>query len=143
MQMPSNTTFEGAKPTKPGRITIYWTKDMDFNGKYAYFRGGVQAVQDNAKMKCENLEVILDKSISFKEVKKPGQAAKVEKLLCDRKVYIFDEALDTAGKMISGKQLEVYQLQMDNQDGTMVGVGRGRLNFSASATITSPWLRRR
>src|SRR6185369_16605760 len=57
------------------------------------------------------------------------QAAKVEKLLCDRKVYIFDEALDTAGKMISGKQLEVYQLQMDNQDGTMVGVGRGRLNI--------------
>src|SRR5262249_18060333 len=83
MNMPSNTTFEGVKPARPGtRLTVHWNKDMLFNGKEAFFNGGVIAYQDNASLKCQDLQVTLDKAVSFKEGQKAGQGAKVDRMIC-------------------------------------------------------------
>ena len=65
---------------------------MLFNGKFAEFNGGVEAYQDNASLKCQGLQVTLDRYVSFKEGQKENQNAKVEKLVCDHKVWIEDMA---------------------------------------------------
>src|SRR5262249_24386039 len=97
MKMPSNTTFDGATPAKKGTIlTVTWTKDMVFNGKDADFQGGVVAEQDNGQMKCQTLQVTLDKTVSFKEGQKGGQGAKVEKLVSNRKVYILESVYENS-----------------------------------------------
>ena len=74
MQLPGNSNMDGSKSSKPGSVlTIHWNKDMVFNGKYADFHGGVIAYQDSGKLKCQNLQVTLDREVSFKEGQKDKQ----------------------------------------------------------------------
>jgi lipopolysaccharide export system protein LptA len=145
MRLPSNTTFEGGKPAKEGTtVTIYWNKDMVFNGKFAEFHGGVQAVQDSAHLKCQTLQVTLDRVVSFKEGQKADQNAKVEKLLCDQKVFLEERIVGPDGKLKSYKRLQGASLAMDNQDGPInapgpgtvryVSPGGGNMGLSPSAT---------
>jgi len=136
MTLPSNTTFDGSKPAKSGtRLTIHWNKNMLFNGQYADFHGGIVAYQDNAKMQCQTLQVSLDKAVSFKNGQKSGQNAKVDKLLCDRNVYILDEKKDSQGGLQQYNRLEARELIMDNQEGRTNGVGPGMVYLIAPGPV--------
>lgn len=140
MNMPSNTTFDGGRPTKQGtRLEVHWNRDMIFNGKYADFHGGVQAYQDNASMKCENLQVTLDRVISFKEGQKSNQGAKVEKLLCDKKVYVQEETKNPATKKyVLHNRLEAGELTIDNQEGPIIARGPGKVYHLAMGSSENP-----
>lgn len=142
MHMPSNTTFDGGKPSKAGtRLTIHWTKDMFFNGKDADFRGGVVAYQDNASVRCDTMVVTLDKIVSFKEGQKGNQGAKVEKLLCHRKVYIADTKREPNGDLLRYERLVAHQLTMDNQQGPVIAMGPGKvflLQYGTAEGLNSP-----
>jgi len=128
MQMPSNKSFDGGKATKPGaRLTVHWNKDMIFNGKDADFNGGVLAYQDEAAMKCDFLQVTLDRVVSLKEGQKGKQQAAVEKLLCHRKVYIEDRSVDPTGKLLQYNRLLASELAVDNQEGPTIAHGPGRV----------------
>lgn len=134
MHLPSNTTFDGGKPAKPGtRLIVHWNKDMVFNGKYADFHGGIIAYQEGASLKCDTLQVTLDRTVSFREGQKKGPGAKVEKLLCDRKVFIEDRTLDKAGKLQQYDRLVVNQLTMDNLEERVVAAGPGKVHHLAFA----------
>ncbi|MBI3410676.1 MAG: hypothetical protein HY040_20255 [Planctomycetes bacterium] len=146
MDMPSNASFEGGKPVKPGtRLKIHWTKDMFFNGRSAEFDcavtgggGGVQAYQDTGKMLAESLQVTLDRFVSFKEGQKGGQAAKVEKLLCSKKVYVEDDQRDERKKIKQFDRIVCGQLDMDNEVGRSNAVGPGRFYHIAPGTDDAP-----
>ncbi len=126
MKMPSNTTFDGNQPAKTGTyVTIHWNKDMIFNGKFAEFHGGVQAFQDTAVLKCQTLQATLDKYVSFKEGQKENQNAKIDKLVCDRKVFVEDEARSPEGKRLSYRRLIGIELDMDNPEGRANVAGPG------------------
>jgi len=126
MQLPGNSNMDGSKSAKPGTVlTIHWTKDMVFNGKYADFHGGVVAYQDNGRIKCRNMQVTLDKEVSFKEGQKDKQSAKVEKLLCELNVFVEDEVKDVNGKLVSTSYGEFTQLTVDNLVGLTIGTGTG------------------
>jgi hypothetical protein len=132
MNMPSNTSFEGGKAVKGNtRLTIHWNKDMIFNGKYADFHGGVQAFQDNATLKCQDLFVTLDRVVSFKEGQKENQDAKVEKLVCDHKVWVVDDKRDADGRQVQFDRLVATELTMDNQDGPIIAAGVGKVEHLA------------
>ncbi len=139
MQMPSNTTFNGDKPAKEAsRLTIHWNKNMLFDGKYAHFHGGVTAYQDNASLRCQDLQVTLDRVVSFKEGEKGGQKAKVEILVCDRKVLIVDELRDDKGNLLSYRRLEGPQVKLDNPVETVVASGPGRTLFLEKGSGEQP-----
>jgi hypothetical protein len=134
MTMPSKTTFEGAK-TKPGTtVTVHWNKNMIFNGKFAEFHGGIQAFQDKASLKCETLQVTLDRVVSFKEGQKKDQSANVEKMVADRKVYVLEDIKTPEGKRLSYKRLQATALAMDNQDGPINASGWGRVDYIAQGS---------
>jgi hypothetical protein len=125
MDMPSNTTFEGGRPAKPGtRLRIHWTTGMLFNGKDADFHGGVQAEQDNSRMLCQTLQATLDRVVSLKQGQKEGQAARVEKLVCDRKVNVEERVLQD-GKLQKYSRIICQQLAVDNQQGPIIATGPG------------------
>jgi hypothetical protein len=141
MSMPSKTPFEGGKmQSGKTQIKIWWNKDMFFTGKYAEFRGGVQAVQDSAALKCQELTVILDRVVSFKEGQKENQEAQVEKLLCDGKVWVMDDKRDPTGKRVQFDRLVATQLTVDNQEGPIIANGPGRFEHLAqgSADVLAP-----
>ncbi|MGF1579446.1 MAG: LptA/OstA family protein [Gemmataceae bacterium] len=121
MILPSNTTFEGTRPAEPGaKLTVQWTQDMSFTGREAYFRGAVVAHQDSAVMKCQNLRVSLDRSVSFKEGQEKGKGAKVERIICFKKVYVANverDLKDPNKKLIRYERLLARELSMNDDQG--------------------------
>src|SRR5262249_43248675 len=102
--------------------------------KHAEFHGGVVAYQDSASLRCYNLEVTLDRAVSFKEGQKGGQNAKVEILLCDRKVYVVDEARDEQGKLVKYYRLEAPQVRLDNPVELVTASGPGKVTILAAGS---------
>ena len=103
MRMESNSTLEGKPLGRTVPLTVHWNKDMLFNGEYAEFRGGIQAVQENAHMACQRLQVFFDRPISLKEGARSDQPAKVRNLVGDQEVRVEDS------KILQGR-MEKYQL---------------------------------
>src|SRR5262245_7390422 len=135
MKMPSNTSFDGGKPAKEGAvITIHWNKDMLFNGKFAEFHGGVLAYQDNARLKCQTMQVTLDRFVSFKTGQKDKENAKVEKLVCDQRVWVEDETISPEGKKLTYKRLTGSALDMDNPEGRFIAPGPGQTIYIAKGS---------
>jgi hypothetical protein len=128
MEMPSNAAFDGGKPTKPGtRLTVHWNKGMLFDGKFAEFQGGVVAYQEDASLRSQNMQVTLDRAVSFKEGQKDGQNAKVEILACDGKVFILEEKKDAKGNREKYSRLECTQIRLDNTVELVNASGPGRI----------------
>lgn len=129
MHMPSNTTFEGGKPSKPGaRLTVHWTHDMIFTGQDADFNGGVVAYQDGAEMQCKTLQVALDRRVSLKEGQKNGQTAKVERVIAHHKVWILDVVKDNKDAVVSQRLLRSHQIEVDNAENRVNASGPGSVS---------------
>jgi hypothetical protein len=125
MDMPSNATFEGGKPARPGtRLKVFWNNGMFFDGKEATFGGGVQAFQDNGRLKCQVLQAVLDRTVSFREGQKGSQAAKVETLVCDKKVHVEDTVREN-GKVVKYSRLVCPVVSVDNVAGKTSAGGPG------------------
>jgi hypothetical protein len=128
MEMPSNAAFDGGKPTKPGtRLTVHWNKGMLFDGKFAEFEGGVVAYQEDASLRSQNMQVTLDRAVSFKEGQKGSQNAKVEILACDGKVFIVEEKKDDKGNREKYYRLESTQVRLDNTVELVNASGPGKV----------------
>jgi hypothetical protein len=127
MHMPSNTTFEGGKPSKPGtRLTVHWTRDMIFDGRGADFHGSIVAYQDDSTLRCKNLlQVSLDRPVSFKQGQKEDQSAKVETVVAHGDVQVNDMAKDEMGKVIAERLLNCTQLAVDNKENRFNASGPG------------------
>ncbi|MBO0699515.1 MAG: hypothetical protein J2P46_14055, partial [Zavarzinella sp.] len=78
MEILSATDLEGKKLEKPTSVTIYWKHRMDFFGadKLIYFHGAVQAFQDASKLKCQWMQVVLDRPVLLNQDSKPKPVAK-------------------------------------------------------------------
>lgn len=140
MKMPSKTTFDGATPVKEGvYVTIHWNKHMMFYGNFAEFHGGVQAFQDQAAIKCQVMQVTLDRFVSFKEGQKDKENAKIEKLVCDKKVWVEDKTLSPEGKLTAYKRLIGTALDLDNTESRFTATGPGRtINIAEGGGDLSP-----
>jgi len=129
MRMPSNASFGGGKLEKTTELTVYWTRDMFFNGKYALYHGNVQAEQDSSRLGCETLQVLLDRFVSLKaENHKSGPPARVENLVCDKSVRV-EETVREAGKISRYQRIESVELSFKNEEGVLVAPGPGILRI--------------
>lgn len=65
MELLSATDMEGKKLEKPTQMTVYWKHKMDFLGadRLIYYHGGVQAYQEGSRLKCEWMQVLLDRPV--------------------------------------------------------------------------------
>lgn len=122
MTLPSDTSFQGGKLTKPADLTVHWNERMFFNGRYAEFRGGIQAEQDNARLNCQAMQVFLDRFLSLKEGKKEGPPPKVKSLVCDKQVRIVDTVYEK-GIFKSYKSIAAVELVKDDQKVEAPGPG--------------------
>jgi hypothetical protein len=141
MEMPSKSSFDGGKPAQPGtRLRIHWNQDMMFDGKYAYFHGGVVAYQDTSSLRCQDLQVTMDRVVSFKEGQQSGQSANVEFLVCDRSVYIVNEKKEN-GKLTAYHRLEGREVRLDNPNEVLLTAGPGRVVFLGAGSASEPMAR--
>jgi hypothetical protein len=113
MQMQSTTTLEGKPLARPVPLKVQWDDDMLFYGTFALFRGNIQAVQDQARLACQELQVYFDRPISLKEGMHGTQPAKVSKLVADKKnsnqnVHVEDQTFE-------GGRLQKYQLMIGRE----------------------------
>src|SRR5262249_42543585 len=140
MDMPSDTSFDGGQTKKAKtRIRIHWNKHMEFDGKDARFEGGVQAFQDGASLKGEYLQVVLNRVVSLKEGQKENQEAAVEKLVCDRSVWMEDEKKDPTGKRVQYDRLQTTQLAVDKLEERVIASGPGKVWHLAEGGADDPF----
>lgn len=137
MDMPSNKNLDGtASARKNTRVTVYWNKDMAFDGKNAHFSGGVQARENGSDsyLKCEELVAVLDKHVSFKGTEKSlgnqKQEAKIDRIICDKNVFIDDRKRDenkvlTQWSIVQGREL------ITEEDGLTRVAGPGQVKALA------------
>jgi lipopolysaccharide export system protein LptA len=128
MQILSDTNFDGVKLAQPTELTIQWKEGMNFYGIYAEFRGGVQAVQENSRLLCQEMQVTFDHPISLKEGNKGGPPAKVDKLLCDRSVQI-EEVTKQGLKLEGYKRLVAPEVAIDNTAKIVNAPGPGEVRL--------------
>jgi lipopolysaccharide export system protein LptA len=131
MRMPSDTNLaSGEKLTKPTELTVYWNRDMFFNGRYALFHGGVQAEQENGHLACQTMQVYLDRFVSLKQGEKNGPPAKVKRLVCDKSVRVEDCKRDEVTRqLISYQRLINPVLSVDNEDNIVEAPGPGEVRL--------------
>jgi len=132
MQMLTTTDFEGNKLAKPTQVTIHWNKEMQFDGKTAFFSGGVTAEQNNSRLQCQEMQVDLDRPVSFKEGEKNGPPAKVEHLVCScqpKQPVSVEDAKFEGSRIINYQILRAQELHVDNKESKMQGSGPGILNL--------------
>jgi lipopolysaccharide export system protein LptA len=133
MQMLTTTDFEGNKLANPTQVTIHWNKEMQFDGKTAFFSGGVTAEQNNSRLQCQEMQVDLDRPVSFKEGEKNGPPAKVEHLVCDRRqgkepVMVEDTQFE-GSKIVRYQVLRAQEVHVNNKEDKMQAPGPGILNL--------------
>jgi hypothetical protein len=124
MRLPSNASFRGGPLEKPTQLTVYWTRDMFFNGKYALFHGGIQAEQDNSRLTCQTMQVVLDRFVSLKQEDKATAPAKVENLVCDGTVRVEDADWQDR-RLVRYQGIESVELLFKNEEGVLVAAGPG------------------
>jgi lipopolysaccharide export system protein LptA len=127
MQMLTATDFEGNKLAHPTQVTIHWNKEMHFDGKQAFFSGGVTAEQNNSRLRCQEMQVTLDRPVSFKEGEKNSASAKVEHLVCDhgqsKQVVMVEDTKFEGSKLVGYQRLHSQELYVDNKEGKMEASG--------------------
>ena len=136
LHMPSKKTLDGKQ--KETYITIHWNEQMTVQGMHAEFKGGVEALQDNGKMRCQEMQVAFDKPINFKPGAKDEKPA-VDQILCtvkraDQSVYLVDEERDEANRLMAYKRLQAASVASNNKDQSFNGSGPGRLDYVNRST---------
>ncbi|HEV3263869.1 MAG TPA: hypothetical protein VG013_43945, partial [Gemmataceae bacterium] len=124
----SETNFDGVKRAQPTEMTIQWKEGMNFYGKNAEFRGGVQATQENSRLLCQEMQVAFDRPISLKEGNKGGPSPQVALLLCDRSVQIEEVTLQ-AQKLAGYKRLVAPVVDINNTEKTVNASGPGEVRL--------------
>src|SRR5262249_40263852 len=110
MRMPSSADLNGGKKETPTELTVYWARDMFFNGKYALFHGNVQAEQDASRLTCDTMQVLLDRFVSLKgENDRSKPPARVENLVCDKSVRVEDTQWEN-GKLVRYQRIDSVEL---------------------------------
>jgi hypothetical protein len=112
MRMDSNQSLDGKPLGRTVPLTIHWQRNMFFHGEAADFEGNIQAVQENAHLACQTLQVIFDRPISLKEGNRGDQPAKVRKLVADRDVRAEDSAYEH-GQLQKFQKMEGKDLTLD------------------------------
>lgn len=135
MTMPSNKNIDGTQTgKKASRITINWNKNMTFDGKVAYFAGGVQVHENGTynAAKCDSLMAILDQTILFKESNKEKnkQSAKLDRLVFDKEVYIEEYRFDENKQPLQYNKLKGWTLY-NREDGPTNVTGPGFVKMLA------------
>lgn len=140
MQLPSQGTLQGEKKDKPSDLTIHWNERMFFNGQYALFHGGVQAVQDSSNLLCQEMQVFLDRPVSFKEGEKGGQSAKVKTLVCDKSVRIEEKVQKPNERLPNVRRLAASVVDLNNDEGKLIATGPGfvQIHQKGPAEETGP-----
>jgi lipopolysaccharide export system protein LptA len=132
MRLPSKANFDGSALAQETELTISWENRMLFRGQDARFWGKVHAEQGNGHLACREMQVVLDRMVSLREGQKSDPPAKVQKLVCDKDVWIEEFTLQGA-RLVASKRIDCLALSLDNDteidDSRLDASGPGRVRL--------------
>lgn len=130
LKMLTSTDFEGTKLKEPSEVTVFWGQRMFFDGQLAEFDqpqlGRVQAVQENSKLACRQLQVLLDRRVSLKD-RQPGQGdqpAALNRMICNENVRM-EKGIKLNDKWEEYQRVEGEEALFDNPTGQLNVSGPG------------------
>jgi lipopolysaccharide export system protein LptA len=132
MRLPSRANLDGSPLDKETELTISWENRMLFRGQDARFWGKIHAEQGSGHLACSFMQVFLDRKISLREGEKTDQPAKVQKLVCDKDVWIEDFTRQ-GRRLVASKRIDCISLSVDNDtqtdDSQLDASGPGRVRL--------------
>ena len=148
LRMESNTNLRGEKLGQAKPMIIHWQDGMEFRGadQAMLFDGKVQATQENSRVLCESMQVILDRVVWLNHLEKPkdpkekkeDSTPKVDRVICDQQPkqiepgtnpqlnpVIMIEEIREKGKLIKYQYLESKEFDLDNLKRKLASPGPG------------------
>jgi lipopolysaccharide export system protein LptA len=115
----------GKQLQKPQEMTIDWFRNMDFDGQVARFAGGVDVQSTDQRMRCEALDVLLNRQAGLGDSSSDAQLD-VRQIRAKGNVLIESHEIQQ-GRTTSIARLLVPFAQIDRQTGDLRAGGPGRL----------------
>lgn len=96
LQTEVSNTLEGEELQTPQHLRVWWNESMTFDGQAAHFLGNIVGQLAEARLKCEAMDVSLDRALNFAQLSdqrnKPKQqrtsSPEIQKLVCKHQVQI-------------------------------------------------------
>lgn len=133
LQLPVKRTLQGNQLDKPQLLDIWWKKGMNFDGETAKFRGQVRAFVENSRIRCQELDVLMSRRVSFQQ--RPSRdrdrssgndedRPEVKTVICRDSVQV--ESYDYEGNTLTEirkARVQQFTLQQESGDTTARGPG--------------------
>jgi hypothetical protein len=129
LQAPVKQSISGEKRATPSHLDVHWLREMVFDGTIARFVEGVRTRLDDSVMRCDEMEVTLNRHVDFSAEEPDTEGLGIQNVRCLRGVeieyYQWATPQDLAARAV-GRAAE-FQLRYDTGD--FEARGGGRLEF--------------
>lgn len=126
LQAPVPEGMGGGPRDKPAQLDVHWLREMKFDGSTARFIEGVRTRLDDSVMRCDEMQVTLNRHVDFSSRQPDTAGLAIQSVLCLRGVevefYQWSTPQDLASRAV-GKAAE-FQLRYDTGDFEARGGGR-------------------
>jgi hypothetical protein len=145
--MLASSDLQGNSLQQPKPVTILWHEEMTFQGRFAEFRGKVEAIQEQNRMTCHAMYVAFDRAVSLRQTPKPpptdpsrvkepaNDQPQVVTITCDRdgslpnSVVTFRESLYVNNKLARFQAVNAPAVTLHNDEGKLNGSGPGEVRI--------------
>ncbi|MEX2288648.1 MAG: hypothetical protein WD648_16240 [Planctomycetaceae bacterium] len=125
LELPVTQDLEGNKLPSPELMSIWWTKEMTFDGKQAEFLGNVRTVLRENVMRCAKMQATTSRRYSFtEEPPKGADNMEIETVHCDGGVE-FESQRYEGTKVAEQRQGKFAEFLMNRKSGDTSARGPG------------------
>jgi Caspase domain len=137
MSIPNSRGLDGAKAdASDSSLTVHCGRGLLFTGRKADFKGKVIAFQGNTTIWSKDLDLTLNRGVSFSEGEKGTQPVSVAKIICSD-AQLREEIRDQKGKLIRWRVGTFGDLAIDSVDRHFTG-NKGSVTFWGTHSQLAP-----
>ncbi len=129
LQIPVHNTLDGRKLAVPQLLSVWWKEKMNFDGSVAKFYDNVRIMLEGSTVSCGHMDVTLTERVSMTEKQRTDRdKIEIKEIVCKDGVHLDHRQFE--GNRSTGRYRgEVFELTMNQQAGTMRGLGGGWMEF--------------
>jgi hypothetical protein len=127
LQAPVREGVSGERREQPSRLDVHWRREMIFDGTIATFVEAVRTRLDDSVMRCDEMEVTLNRRVDFTSQSPDTEGLAIQNVLCLRGVEVEYYQWRTPQDLSAVAEGRAAEFQLRYDTGDFVARGGGRL----------------
>ncbi|MBS0263376.1 MAG: hypothetical protein JSS02_15650 [Planctomycetes bacterium] len=120
--------MDGKPLSKPELLQVTWKEKMEFDGRLAKFFSDVHSKLSGSDMRCEEMDVMFTRRISFAEDSRRDQEVDIQSLVCRDGVDL--RSYEYEGTVLVGvRKARGYEFKFNRTTGVVTSQGGGGLEI--------------